>query len=229
MKKLILFILFLLVACISTVQAKSNQKPVINKLEDFFCFENIEQLIQYFGSGNVYTENTYFSDPNTGGKSYLVSQVNFGTPHSVLLIWNREGNLLCQVQTSVYFYDMTSKKMKLIPNQWKTRQGIHAGMHLSDLVSMSWFPMKLKIKLMPGDSTSVDLIIHNGWIRNNRREIVSDKKLIYIYTLNLKRIHNFIPKVSITILKSNIEIIRKWNPMLELVTIYREGLKPDKE
>ena len=229
MKKLILFILFLLVACISTVQAKSNQKPVLNKLEDFFNFENVEQLTQYFGSGNVFTESTYYGDPSNGGKPYLVSQVNFGTPHSVLLIWNREGNLLCEVQTSTYFYDFERNRIKLIPNQWKTRQGIHAGMHLSDLVSMSWFPMKLKIKLVQGDSTSVDLIIHNGWIRNDRKEIVSDKKLIYIYTLNLKRIHNFIPKVSITILKSNSEIIRKWNPMLELVTIYREGLKPDKK
>ena len=229
MKKLILFILFLLVACISTVQAKSNQKPVLNKLEDFFSFENVEQLTQYFGSDNVFTESTYYGDPNNGGKPYLVSQVNFGTPHSVLLIWNREGNLLCEVQTSTYFYDFESNRIILIPNQWKTRQGIHAGMHLSDLVSMSWFPMKLKIKLVPGDSTSVDLIIHNGRIRNNRKEIFSDKKLIYIYTLNLKRIHNFLPKVSITILKSNSEIIRKWNPMFELVTIYREGLKPDKE
>ena len=229
MKKLILFILFLLVACISTVQAKSNQKPVLNKLEDFFNFENVEQLTQYFGSDNVFTESTYYGDPSNGGKPYLISEVNFGTPHSVLLIWNREGNLLCEVQTSTYFYDFESNKIILIPNQWKTRQGIHAGMHLSDLVSMSWFPMKLKIKLVQGDSTSVDLIIHNGWIRNDRKEIVSDKKLIYIYTLNLKRIHNFLPKVSITILKSNSEIIRKWNPMLELVTIYREGLKPDKE
>jgi len=229
MEKLILFILFLLVACISTVQAKSNQKPVLNKLEDFFSFENVEQLTQYFGSDNVFTESTYYGDPNNGGKPYLVSQVNFGTPHSVLLVWNREGNLLCEVQTSTYFYDFERNRIKLIPNQWKTRQGIHAGMHLSDLVSMSWFPMKLKIKLVPGDSTSVDLIIHNGRIRNNRKEIFSDKKLIYIYTLNLKRIHNFLPKVLIAVLKSNTEILHKWNPMLELVTIYREGMKPDQE
>jgi len=229
MKKLILFILFLLVACISTVLAKSSQKPVINKLEDFFSFENVEQLTQYFGPGNVFTESTYFGDPNSGGKPYLVSQVNFGTPHSVLLVWNREGNLLCEVQTSVYFYDFESNKILLIPNQWKTRQGIHAGMHLSDLVSMNWFPLVLNIKIVPGDSTYVDLIIHNGWIRNNRKDFFSDKILIYIYTLDLKRIYNFLPEISIATLKSNTEIIRKWNPMLELVTIYRDGLKPDKK
>jgi len=227
MKKLILFILFLLVACISTVQAKSNQKPVIDKLEDFFCFENVEQVTQYFGPGNVFTESTYYSDPNNGGKRYLVSQVNFGTPHSVLLIWNREGNLLCEVQTSVYFYDFESNKIVLIPNQWKTKQGVHAGMSLSDLVSMNWFPMMLNTEFVPGDTTSVDLIIHQGWIRNNRNNTFSDKILIYIYTFDLKRIHNFFPEISMGTLKSNAEIIRKWNPMLELVSIYRNGFKPD--
>jgi len=229
MKKLILFILFLLVACISTVHAKSNKKPVVIKLEDLFCFKNVEQLTQYFGPDNVFTENAYYGDPNNGGKPYLVSQVNFGTPHSVLLIWNREGNQLCEIQSSAYFYDFKTNRIILIPNHWKTRHGIHAGMHLCDLISLNLFPMVLNIETVPGDSTCVDLIIHNGLIRNKRKDALSDKKLSYIYTLDLKRIHNFCSAFSKAALKRNAEIIRKWNPMLELVTIYREGLKPGRE
>lgn len=227
MKKLILFILLLLVANISPVLAKSNQKPVINKLEDFFSFENVEQLTRYFGSGHVFSEISYSGDPNNGGKLYLVSQVNFGTPHSVLIIWNREGNLLCEVQTSSYFYNYESKKIKLIPNLWKTKQGIHAGMHVSELVSINWFPMVLNIEQKPGNSTYGILISRLGWIRKSRKDPYSDYKLMYVYTLDLKRIHSFYPQLPPTPLKTNSAIIRKWNPILELVTIYRDGLKPD--
>ena len=228
MKKLILFILLLSVAHVCPVSAKSNQKQVLNTLEDIFSFENIDQLTRYFGSDRVYTELSYSGDPNNGGKGYLFSQVNFGTPHSVLVIWNREGNVICEVQTSTYFYDFDRKKIKMIPNQWKTKQGIHAGMHLSELVSINWFPMFINIEHEPGNSTYGHLIHRFGWIRKNRNDPYSDYKLIYTYAFDLKRIRAFYPQSPVTSLKTNSEIVRKWNPILELVTIYREGLKPER-
>jgi len=228
MKKLILFILLLSVAHVCPVSAKSNQKQVLNTLEDIFSFENIDQLTRYFGSDRVYTELSYSGDPNNGGKGYLFSQVNFGTPHSVLVIWNREGNVICEVQTSTYFYDFDRKKIKMIPNQWKTKQGIHAGMHLSELASINWFPIMINIEQEPGNLTYGNLIPRMGWIRKTRNDPYSEHKLMYTYTLDLKRIHAFFPQFPNTALNSNSAILRKWNPILELVTIYRERLKPDR-
>ena len=226
MKKLIIIVLFL--NCL-LLQAKSNHRPVLNILEDFFRFENVEQLTLYFGAKNVFTESSYFGDPNQGGKSYLVSQVNFGTSKSVLLIWNIEGNQLCEIKTNVYFYDFDSKELKLIPNRWKTGQGIFAGMRLSQLVEINRFPMGVNFQNEPGETTYGNLLIHFGWIKNEMDVPYSVQKLVYVYTLDLKRIHKFFPQIPSGTLKSNNKILKKLNPMIEMLTIYREGLKPEQE
>ena len=227
MKQLTIFVLLLIVNCSSILQAKSNPKPVINSIEDFFQFENVEQLSDCIGAENVFTETAYYGDPNSGGKLYLVSQVNFGTPHQALLIWNREGNQLYEVQASAYFYDFKHKKIKFIPNKWKTRQGIHAGMHLSGLVAINWFPVTINIRHVKGDSAYGDLHIRLGWVKNKVKVPYFPQKLVYIYSLDLKRINEFFPASLEATLKSNHKVVKKWDPMLELVTVYREGLKPD--
>jgi hypothetical protein len=225
MKQLFIFVLFLSVCYVSPAQKKLNKEPVLNKLEDFFRFENVKQLNSHFGSKNVYTESTFYGDPNKGGKYCLVSQVNFGTPFSVLVIWNGDGTQLLEVQTSAYFYDFESKKIKLIPNKWKTTQGVHAGMNLSQLVKVNWFTLSFQPHQ---ENQAFGLILKGfGWLKNDLKVSFSTQKLIYVYTLDLKRINDFFPQIPTTILKSNSKIIRKWDPMLELVTIYRDGLKPE--
>ena len=94
MKQPVLLVLFLLACWFIPVQAKPNSVPVLNTLEDFFRFENVEQLTSYFGAANVFTDLTYYGDPTKNGKPYLHSEVNFGTSHSVLVIWNNEGSFL---------------------------------------------------------------------------------------------------------------------------------------
>ncbi len=151
--------------------------------------------------------------------------MNFGTPLSVLVIWNGDGTQLCEVQTSVYFYDFESKKIKMIPNKWKTSQGVHAGMYLSQLVKVNWFTLSFQTHQ---EDQAYGLILNGfGWLKNDIKLPFSPQKLIYIYTLDLKRINDFFPQIPTAILKSSSKIIRKWNPMLELVTVYREGLKPE--
>ena len=227
MKQRSIFVLFLTVVCNVSLLAKANQKPVIHTLEDFFRFENVDQVSSYFGAGNVYTETAYYGNPNTGGKLHLITQVNFGTPHQALLVWNREGNQLCEVQSSAYYYDFEHKKIKLVPNKWKTRQGIHAGMHLSGLVAINWFAMYVNIRHEKGDSTYGNLVIPIGWVHTKMKVPYSPEKLIFSYTLDLKRLKEFFPKTTNATLRTNNLIIRKWDPMLELITIYRDGLKPD--
>jgi hypothetical protein len=226
MKQLIIFVLILFVIIITPVHARSSRMPVLNRLEDFFRFESVEQLTSYFGAKNVFTESAYYDDPNLGGKPFLVSQVNFGTPFSVLVVWNNEGNQLCEVQTSAYYYDEQNKKLILIQNKWKTYQGIHAGMNLSQLVVVNWFALTFRIHK---DGLDNGVILHSfGWLKDESRVPFSTQKLEYTYTLDLKRIKEFFPELPAATLKSNNKLVRKWNPMLELVTIYREGLKPDK-
>jgi hypothetical protein len=227
MKQLIICVLFLAAFCICPAQKKTTQKPALNKLEDFFQFENVEQLTSYFGTRNVFTESVYYSDPNEGGKFNLVSEVNFGTPRAVLLIWNSEGTQLFEVRTNIYFYDFDSKKIKMIPNKWKTKQGIYAGMHLSQLVAINWLPVSFNVQHEIGDSTHGDLLINYGWIRKEIKVPFSIQRLFYNYTLDLKQLDVFFPQLSTPTLKSNNMIVRKWNPRLEMVTIYREGLKPE--
>jgi hypothetical protein len=227
MKKLIIFVLFLY--GMSSLKANSTHKLVLNSLEDFFRFENVDQVTSYFGAENVFTESSYFGDPNLGGKSYLVSQVNFGTPKSILLIWNSAGNQLCEIKTNVYFFDFDTKKLKFIPNRWKTGQGIYAGMNLSRLVTINWLSMTVIVRNEPGDITYGNLVIQSGWIKNEIKVPFSVQKLVYIYTLDLKRIHDFFPVIPSGTLKSNNNIIKKWNPMLQMISIYREGLRPEQE
>ena len=38
---------------------------------------------------------------------------------------------------------------------------------------------------------------------------------------------NFYPELTPVVLKSSDKTVRKWNPMLEIITVYREGLEPD--
>ncbi|MDP4240109.1 MAG: hypothetical protein Q8904_11635 [Bacteroidota bacterium] len=227
MKQLIICVLFLAAFCICPAQKVINQQPVLNKLEDFFQFENVEQLTSYFGTKNVFTESVYYSDPNEGGKSNLVSEVNFGTPRAVLLIWNSEGTKMLEVRTNIYFYDFDSKKTELIPNKWKTKQGIFAGMHLSQLVAINWWPLSFNVQHETGDSIHGDLLINSGWIRKEIKVPFSIPRLIYNYTLDLRQLNVFFPQLSTSTLKSNNKMVRKWNPLLEMVTIYREDLRPE--
>ena len=227
MKQPVLLVLFLLACWFIPVQAKPNRVPVLNTLEDFFRFENVEQLTSYFGESNVFTEQTYYGDPTKNGKPYLHSEVNFGTSRSVLVIWNNEGNQVCEVKASAYFYDYKSRKSKMIPNNWKTEQGIHAGMNLSQLTRVNWFVLKFWIHT--GNLEDGTILPGFGWLKEKRKVTYSTRKLIYQYTLDLKYVMNFYPELTPVVLKSSDKTVRKWNPMLEIITVYREGLKPDAE
>ena len=225
MKKLILFILLLSVAHVCPVSAKSNQKQVLNTLEDIFSFENIDQLTRYFGSDRVYTELSYSGDPNNGGKGYLFSQVNFGTHHAVLVVWNHEGTKVVEVKSSAYYYDSQKGKIIFVPNKWNTIQGIHAGMRLSQLVKVNWFVLTFFVQ---PESLNNGIIFHGfGWLREKRSVSFSKEKLLYNYTLDVKRFKYFFHGLTTSTLKSNDKTVIKWNPMLEMITVYREGSKVD--
>lgn len=225
MKQVLILIMCLFVIFHSPAQVKPIQKPAINTLEDFFRFENVDQLTSYFGTENVFTETTYFGDPNKGAKPYLASQVDFGTPHAVLVVWNHEGTQLVEVKSSAYFYDCQKGKIVMIPNKWKTVQGIHAGMSLSQMVKVNWFVLTFLVQ--PANLNS-GIIFHGfGWLREKRSVPYSKEKLLYNYTLDVKRVKNFFPVLTTTTLKSNNKTVRKWNPMLEMISVYREGMKPE--
>ncbi|HEY6913413.1 MAG TPA: hypothetical protein VI413_01965 [Paludibacter sp.] len=217
---------FISIFFISEAQTKSAEKPVLNTLEDFFRFENVEQLTSYFGTKNVFSETVYFSDPSNGGKPYLVSEVNFGTAQSILVTWNSKGTEIFQVQVSSYFQDRETGKMRMISNNWKTKQGLYAGMKLSQITRINWFPFSFNTQLNKGVENKGEILLHFGWIKKDIKVPFSSQKLVYSYTLDLKRISDYFPQLSALTLKSNNKLVRKWNPTLELITIYREGLNP---
>lgn len=225
MKQVLISVMCLFVIFLSPAQVKSIQKPAINTLEDFFRFENVDQLTSHFGAENVFTEVTYFGEPNKGAKPYLTSQVDFGTPHAVLVVWNHKGTQVVEVKSSAYYYDSQKGKIAMIPNEWKTVQGIHAGMNLSQLVKVNWFALTFLVQ--PGNLNNGTILHGFGWLREKRSVPYSKEKLVYNYTLDVKRIKNHFPGLTSSTLKSNDKTVRKWNPMLELVSIYREGMKPE--
>jgi hypothetical protein len=223
--KHIIVILFVFVFGICEAQTKSDIKPVLNTLEDFFRFQNVEQLTACFGNKNVFTERAFFTQPSEATKSYLVSEVNFGTAQSAMVIWNSEGTELYQVQASNYFRDFETGKTKMIQNKWKTKQGLHAGMSLSQIVAINWFAFSFNTPLVRGIENKGAILFHCGWIEKKIKVPYSTQKLVYRYTLDLNLINEYFPQLSTTTLNSNNKKVKKWNPMLELVTIYREGLE----
>jgi len=224
MKRLLIYILLLFVVSIGQAQERKIQKFKISTIEDFFRFENVDQLCSYFGKENIFTEKTFYQKPESGGKAYLVSQVNFGTPKAVLVIWSGDGKLLCGVQSSAYFFDYKAQKKRLMPNNWKTKQGLASGMKLSELVKVNWFAIKFKTHT--GKANYGDLFPGFGWLKFKRSVSFLPEKLIYEYTLDLKKRNEYFPTLSSLTLNSNDKLVRKWNPMLEMISIYREGMKP---
>lgn len=228
MKYFISLILFFLLVSAGFAQPDKNKKITINKLEDFFRFENVQQLESYFGGKNVFTENTFYGNPNQGSKPYLVSQVKFDTPQSVLIIWNGAGNVVCEVQTSAFYYDFVTKKLKEIPNTWKTKQGVSAGMRLNNLVRLNWWPLSFYTQDVEPYGKAGNIILKTGMLRSEIRVPFSNQKLIYEYMLDTEYIKEFISDVTTPVMKSNTNSVKKWNPILGLISIYREGLKPEK-
>jgi len=227
MKQLMISFFLFFVFYVGVTQAATGKKVELTNLEDFFRFENIQQLESHFGKDNVFTEKTFYGDPTDGESPNLVSQVKFDTPQSVLVIWNEKGNLVCGVQTSAYFYDGITKKKKLITNHWKTMQGVYAGMSLSGLVKKNWSPLKFYVqpgKLNPNFGT---VLLSHERLKSQLKVPFSAQKLIYSYTLDLKRLKEFFPELKDSILKSNNQIVRQMNPILDLISIYREGFKPE--
>ncbi|MDD4971180.1 MAG: hypothetical protein PHT07_17265 [Paludibacter sp.] len=225
MKQVLTFVMCLFVLCDTSGQVKSTQKPVLNTLEDFFRFKNVDQLTACFGDENVFTEITYFGDPNKGAKPYLVSQVESGTNHAVLVVWNRKGTSVYEVKTSINIYDTLSKKLKILHNSWKNYQGIYAGMSLSQMVKINWFVLKFRVH--PGRPDHGMILPGFGWLKESRRVSFLNEKLVYTYTLDLKSLKKYFPGLSSQTLKSNDKTVRKWNPMVELVTIYRDEVMPE--
>jgi hypothetical protein len=224
--KYLILVLFISSLGICDAQTKSAVKPVLNTLEDFFRFENVEQLASYFGNKNVFTETAYFIEPLEGGKPYLVSEVNFGTAQSALVTWNSDGTEVYQIQASSYFQDHDTGETKMISNNWKTNQGLYAGMKLSQIARINLFPFSFNTQLAKGVENKGEIHLHYGRIKKERKVPFSSQKLVYRYTLDLKHIDDYFPQISTSTLKSNNKMVRKWNPMLELITIYREGLNP---
>jgi len=225
MKQLIL-VIFISIFVICEAQTKSDIKPNMNTLEDFFRFENVEQLTSYFGNKNVFSETVYFAEPSSGGKPYLVSEVNFGTTQSILVTWNSNGTEVCQVQVSSHFQDHETGKTRIIPNAWKTKQGLYAGMKLSQIGRINWFPFSFNTQLAKEVENRGEILLYFGWIKKDIKVPFSSQKLVYRYTLDLKRVSDYFPQLSAFTLKSNNKLVKKWNPTLELITIYREGLNP---
>jgi len=227
MKQLMTSFFLLFVFYVGVTQAATGKKVELTNLEDFFRFENIQQLESHFGKENVFTEKTFFGDPTAGESPYLVSQVKFDTPQSVLVIWNEKGNLVCEVQTSAYFYDGKNKKTIFIPNNWKTKQGMYAGMPLAMLVRKNRSHLKFYVQPRKLNSNFGTILLQNERLRSQLKVPFSTQKLIYVYTLDLKRLKKFFHEFKDSILKSNNRIVRQMNPILDLISIYREGFKPE--
>lgn len=225
MRQLLLCVLLVFAVSVCSAQEKSTQKPNIKNLEDYFHFKDISQLSATFGNENVFTENVFYQKPEDGGKPYLVSQVNFGTSKAVLMIWSEDGKVLCGVQASAFYYDYKMKKKSLIPNNWKTKQGLHAGMKLSNLVKVNWFPLSIKTNVAKADYGIV--LPGFGRLKDQIKVHHANQKLIYVYTLDLKNVNEHFSTSPKAILRSNDKIVKKLNPMLEMISIYREGFKPE--
>jgi len=221
-----IFLLFVLCVGVAHAAATADKYVVLTNLEDLFRFENVQQLESHFGKDNVFTEKTFFGNPADGGPAYLVSQVKFNTPQSVLVIWNGKGNLVCGVQTSAYYYDAMTQKIILIPNSWKTKQGVFAGMTLSMLVRKNWSPLKFYVQPGRLNTNFGTILLKHERLRSHFRVPFSIQKLIYVYTLDLKRLNEFFPELKDSVLKSNNKIVKQLNPILDVISIYREGFKP---
>lgn len=227
MKQLLSFVFLFLLVNAGLAQADRSKKITLNKLEDFFRFDNVEQLESYFGKKNVFTEIAFYGDPNEGNKSYLVSQVKFTTPQSVLVIWNGAGNVVCEVQTSAFYFDFVSKELKKLTNNWKTRQGVFAGMPLSSLVRINWWQLAFYVQDLEQDGKEGMIILKNGVLLKKNKVSFSNQKLVYEYNIDMKDIRKFFPEITTPILISNNKMVKKWNPILGLISIYREGLRPE--
>lgn len=225
MRQLLICVLSILVVFVSLAQEKNLQKPNIKNLEDYFQFKDVSQLSAVFGDENVFTESAFYRKPEDGGKPYLLSQVNFGTSKAVLMIWTGDGKILCGVQASAFYYDYKTQKMNLIPNSWKTKQGLHAGMRLSNLVKINWFP--LSIKTNEGKVNYGVVLPGFGMLKNKIKVPYANQKLIYLYSMDLKNVNEHFAKSPKTILRSNDKIVKKLNPMLEMISIYRDGFNPE--
>lgn len=223
MRQLLLCVLLIFAASVCFAQEKNIQKPNIKTLEDYFQFKDVSQLSAAFGNENVFTENVFYQKPEDGGKPYLVSQVNFGTPKAVLVIWSEDGKVLCGVQASAFYYDYKMKKINFIPNNWKTKQGLHAGMKLSNLVKVNWFPLSIKTS----DGKVNYGIVQPGFgkLKDQIKVPHVNQRLIYVYTLDLKNVKEYFAKSPNAILRSNDKTVKKLNPMLEMISIYRDGFK----
>lgn len=225
MRQLLLGMLLTFAVSVCAAQEKNMQKPDIKNLEDYFQFNDVRQLSIFFGIENVFTENVFYQKPEDGGKPYLVSQVNFGTPKAILVIWSGDGKVLCGVQASAFYYDYKIKKMNLIPNNWKTKQGIHAGLKLTNLVKVNWFPLSIKTN---GAKANYGIVLPGfGRLKDQIKVPPANQKLIYEYTLDLKNVNEQFAKSPKAILRSNNKIVKKLNPMLEMISIYRDGFKPE--
>jgi hypothetical protein len=224
MRQLLVSICLIFGILLGQAQDKSLKKSAVITLEDLFRFENVGQLTDFFGRENVFTETTFYQKPEDGGKPYLQSQINFGTPKAVLAIWTGDGKTLCGVQVSAFYYNYKTQKLNLIPNEWNTRQRLHAGMKLSDVIRVNWFA--LSFETHKGKLNYGHLIPGFGWLKKETKVSFLPQKLFYEYTLDLKKINEYFPKGDKLMLKSNDKTVRKWNPMLEMISIYRVGMKP---
>jgi len=224
MRQLLIYVFLFFGILVSEAQSNSFKKSDIKTLEDLFRFENVAELTTFFGQDNVFTETTFYQKPENGGKPYLQSQINFGTPKAVLVIWTADGKTMCGVQTSAFYFNYKTKKMNLTSNEWITKQRLHAGMELSDVIKINWFPLSFethRAKLNYGN-----LIPSFGWLKKETTVSFLPQKLLYEYTLDLKKINEYFPKANGLTLRSNNRLVKKWNPMLEMISIYRAGMKP---
>jgi hypothetical protein len=224
MRKLLIYAFLVFGFLMGKAQDNSLKKSDIKTLEDLFRFENVNELTAFFGQNNVFTETTFYQKPEDGGKSYLQSQINFGTPKAVLVIWTADGKTMCGVLTSAFYYNYKTKKMNLIPNEWNTKQRLHAGMKLSDVIKVNWFALSFEAR--GGKVNYGNLNPGFGWLKSETAVSFLPQKLFYEYSLDLKRMKEYFPKLNKLTLKSNDKLVRKWNPMLEMISIYRVGMKP---
>lgn len=224
MRQLLIYIFLFFGFLMGKAQDSSFKKSDIITLEDLFRFENVAELTAFFGENNVFTETTFYQNPGVGGKSYLQSQVNFGTPKAVLVIWTGDGKTMCGVQASAFYFNYKTNKMNLIPNDWTTKQRLHAGMNLSDVIKINWFA--LSFEASGSKSTYGYLNPGFGWLKREITVPFLHQKLFYEYTLDLKRMKEYFPNTDKLKIKSNDRVVRKWNPMLEMISIYQVGMKP---
>jgi hypothetical protein len=123
----------------SLVKRQLPKISEINFAEDLLMLNSHEYIAAVFGADNVVKETFHFSETETSKCSVLFP----GTPREAIFIWNDQHYYrdIDLVVLGGSLNTMTTKYLRLPHNQWRSKQGVHAGMPLKDLELLNGGPV----------------------------------------------------------------------------------------